>query len=145
MLASVCVLLIKIVTCGASLATPAQNFARFTEKRFVCLAVHVCMLGGPCQTSKEGWHERSGKVCGNLLDICYAQVPGTISPGPFQQFNCIINTVVSLLGATVITFIASAFVGGKFDMVWRLHRPICKHTPQYNLTVNPPRSQLLIL
>ncbi|CAL8464160.1 g3695 [Coccomyxa elongata] len=44
-------------------------------------------------------------------------VPGTISPGPFQQFNCIINTVVSLLGATVATFIASAFVGGKFDMV----------------------------
>jgi hypothetical protein len=45
------------------------------------------------------------------------QVPGTISPGPFQQFNCIINTAVSLLGATVITFITSAAVGGKFDMV----------------------------
>lgn len=90
-------------------------------------------LAGPVKTWKEGWHERSGKVFENLLDICYAQVPGTISPGPFQQFNCIINTVVSLLGATVITFIASAFVGGKFDMVWRSHRPICEHTPQYIL------------
>ena len=43
--------------------------------------------------------------------------PGTLSPGPFQQFNCIINTVLSLLGATVATFIASPALTGKLDMV----------------------------
>jgi hypothetical protein len=59
------------------------------------------------------------------------QVPGTISPGPFQQFNCIMNTVVSLLGATVITFIASAAVGGKFDMVRSpLHISKCYSMPR---------------
>ncbi len=61
-----------------------------------------------------------------MLCLLYAQVPGTISPGPFQQFNCIINTVVSLLGATVVTFIASAFVGEKFDMV--RHAPLILST-----------------
>ena len=44
-------------------------------------------------------------------------VPGTALPGGFQQFNCIVNTVLSLLGATVVTFIASAAVHNKFDMV----------------------------
>ena len=43
--------------------------------------------------------------------------PGTLTPGPFQQFNCIINTVLSLLGATVATFILSSALTGKFDMV----------------------------
>ncbi len=46
-----------------------------------------------------------------------AGVPGTALPGGFQQFNCIVNTVLSLLGATVVTFIASAAVHNKFDMV----------------------------
>ena len=50
-----------------------------------------------------------------------AGVPGTALPGGFQQFNCIVNTVLSLLGATVVTFIASAAVHNKFDMV----RPAC--------------------
>jgi ammonium transporter Rh len=43
--------------------------------------------------------------------------PGTLAPGPFQQFNCVINTVLSLLGATVVTFIASPALTGKLDMV----------------------------
>lgn len=45
-----------------------------------------------------------------------AGVPGTALPGGFQQFNCIVNTVLSLLGATVVTFVASAAVHNKFDM-----------------------------
>ncbi|CAK0782997.1 hypothetical protein CVIRNUC_006192 [Coccomyxa viridis] len=43
--------------------------------------------------------------------------PGTLAPGPFQQFNCVINTVVSLLGAAVAAFVASSAVHGKLDMV----------------------------
>ena len=66
---------------------------------------------------------------------CWVQVPGTISPGPFQQFNCIINTVVSLLGATVITFIASAFVGEKFDMV--NFSPLAAGSPTPSLLARP--------
>ena len=47
---------------------------------------------------------------------CHAAgVPGTALPGGFQQFNCIVNTMLSLLGATVVTFIASAAVHNKFD------------------------------
>ena len=42
---------------------------------------------------------------------------GTLAPGPFQQFNCIINTVLSLLGAAVATFVLSPALTGKLDMV----------------------------
>lgn len=48
--------------------------------------------------------------------------PGTLSPGPFQQFNCVVNTVVSLLGAALAAFVASSAYHGKFDMV-RLPEP----------------------
>ena len=47
----------------------------------------------------------------------HAGTPGTLAPGPFQQFNCVINTVVSLLGAAVAAFVASSAVHGKLDMV----------------------------
>ncbi len=79
----------------------------------------------------------NGRLAQDMFVV--AQVPGTISPGPFQQFNCIINTVVSLLGATVVTFIASAFVGGKFDMVG--HAPsLLKYMSsgcQYSVALSP--------
>ena len=47
----------------------------------------------------------------------HAGTPGTLAPGPFQQFNCVINTVVSLLGAALAAFVASSAVHGKLDMV----------------------------
>ena len=68
------------------------------------------------------WHLQ-GNACWVALRVCAhtgmppAGVPGTALPGGFQQFNCIVNTVLSLLGATVVTFIASAAVHNKFDMV----------------------------
>lgn len=52
--------------------------------------------------------------------LCAGQ-PGTLSPGPFQQFNCVVNTVMSLLGATVAAFVASSAYHGKFDMVSLQH------------------------
>ncbi len=55
-----------------------------------------------------------------VISVCGAGQPGTLSPGPFQQFNCVVNTVVSLLGAAVAAFVASSAYHGKFDMV-RLH------------------------
>ena len=51
------------------------------------------------------------------MSVCGAGQPGTLSPGPFQQFNCVVNTVVSLLGAAVAAFVASSAYHGKFDMV----------------------------
>ena len=52
-----------------------------------------------------------------LMSSTCAGQPGTLSPGPFQQFNCVVNTVVSLLGAAVAAFVASSAYHGKFDMV----------------------------
>ncbi len=55
-----------------------------------------------------------------------AGVPGTAAKAGFQQFNCIVNTVLSLLGATVATFVASAAVYNKFDMA----RPPARRRPR---------------
>ena len=56
----------------------------------------------------------------------HAGVPGTAATAGFQQFNCIVNTVLSLLGATVATFVASAAVYNKFDMA----RPPARRRPR---------------
>jgi hypothetical protein len=48
--------------------------------------------------------------------------PGTSSP---QQFHCVVNTVLALLGACVATFAMSAALEGKFNMVGGLGAAAC--------------------
>jgi len=79
----------------------------------------VCLLPKPQAPLLSCW--RAGRLTrGQRVS---AGVPGTAAKAGFQQFNCIVNTVLSLLGATVATFVASAAVYNKFDMARPPARP----------------------
>lgn len=79
----------------------------------------MCLLPKPQAPLLSCW--RAGRLTrGQRVS---AGVPGTAAKAGFQQFNCIVNTVLSLLGATVATFVASAAVYNKFDMARPPARP----------------------
>ncbi len=43
--------------------------------------------------------------------------PGTIIQDDFQRFYSVTNTILSLLGSTIATFVASAALENRFNMV----------------------------